>query len=326
MKKILYFLVFLSLFLTGCSNNSNIIDNITTDESGTNEEAKSNLNIAVIYFSATNNTENVATIISNYLDCELFEIVPSIPYTSADLNYNNSDCRANQEQNNPNSRPEITNSIVVEKYNTIFIGYPIWWGKLPKIIHTFFDDYDLCEYTIIPFCTSGGSSIQTSVSEIKNLEPIANVLDGRRFSSNISNEEVIEWLKSLDLNVKEENIDMKIEIIIDDVSMIATLDDNPSAKEFYEHIKENNLTLKLEEYGGFEYVGPLGFSLTRNDESINTNPGDIILYNGNQISIMYGSNSWSYTKLGKIDTKFINNLNEIFKNSDVVITIKVMEG
>ena len=63
MKKILYFLVFLSLFLTGCSNNSNIIDNITTDESGTNEEAKSNLNIAVIYFSATNNTENVATII-----------------------------------------------------------------------------------------------------------------------------------------------------------------------------------------------------------------------------------------------------------------------
>ena len=84
--------------------------------------------------------------------------------------------------------------------------------------------------------------------------------------------------------------------------------------------------MKLEEYGEFEYVGPLGFSLTRNDELINTNPGDIILYNGNQISIMYGSNSWSYTKLGKIDTKFINNLNEIFKNSDVVITIKVMEG
>ena len=238
MKKILYFLVFLSLFLTGCSNNSNIIDNITTDESGTNEEVKSNLNIAVIYFSATNNTENVATIISSYLDCELFEIVPTIPYTSADLNYNNSDCRANQEQNNPNSRPEITNSIVVEKYNTIFIGYPIWWGKLPKIIYTFFESCDLSEYTIIPFCTSGGSSIQTSVSEIKNLEPKANVLDGRRFSSNISNEEVIEWLKSLDLNVKEENIDMKIEIIIDDVSIIATLDDNPSAKEFYEHIKK----------------------------------------------------------------------------------------
>lgn len=119
---------------------------------------------------------------------------------------------------------------------------------------------------------------------------------------------------------------MKIEIVLNDISMIATLDDNPSAKEFYEYIKENNLTLKLEEYGGFEYVGPLGFSLTRNDESINTKPGDIILYNGNQISIMYGSNSWSYTKLGKIDTKFINNLNEIFKNSDVVITIKVMEG
>lgn len=96
MKKILYFLVFY-LFLTGCSNNSNTTDSSITGESGTNEETKSNLNIAVIYFSATNNTENAATIISNYLDCELIEIIPSIPYTNEDLNYNNSDCRANQE-------------------------------------------------------------------------------------------------------------------------------------------------------------------------------------------------------------------------------------
>lgn len=90
MKKILYFILFISIFLTGCSDNSNITDSSITGESGTNEEVKSNLNIAVIYFSATNNTENVATIISSYLDCELIEIVPSIPYTSEDLNYNNS--------------------------------------------------------------------------------------------------------------------------------------------------------------------------------------------------------------------------------------------
>lgn len=328
MKKVLYVLLFLSIFLTGCSNNLNIIDNTTTGESGTNgnEELKSDLNIAVIYFSATNNTENVATTLSSYLDCDLIEIIPSIPYTSADLNYNNSDCRANQEQNNPNSRPEITNSIYVEKYNTIFIGYPIWWGKLPKIIYTFFDSSDLSEYTIIPFCTSGGSSIQTSELEIKNLEPKANVLDGRRFSSIVSNEEVIEWVKSLDLNVNEENIDMKIEIVLGDVSMIASLDDNPSAKEFYEHIKEKNLTLKLEEYGGFEYVGPLGFSLTRNDESINTKPGDIILYNGNQISIMYGSNSWSYTKLGKIDSEYLDNLKQILGNKDITISINLINN
>ena len=98
---------------------------------------------------------------------------------------------------------------------------------------------------------------------------------------------------------------MKIEIIIDDVSMIATLDDNPSAKEFYEHIKENNLTLKLEEYGGFEYVGPLGFSLTRNDESINTKPGDIILYNGNQISITYMKNNLFILKKETSSEKFL---------------------
>ena len=191
MKKILYVLLLISLFLTGCTN--------TTDESGTNEEVKSNSNIAVIYFSATNNTENVATIISSYLDCELIEIVPSIPYTSADLDSNDFYSRAN----------EIKNSIAVEKYNTIFIGYPIWWVKLPKIMYTFFESYDLSEYTIIPFCTSEASDIQTSVSEIKKLEPKAKVLDGRRFSQDVSNQEVIEWVKTLDLDVNEENIAMK---------------------------------------------------------------------------------------------------------------------
>ena len=201
MKKILYVLLLISLFLTGCTN--------TTDESGMNEEVKSNSNIAVIYFSATNNTENVATIISSYLDCELIEIVPSIPYTSADLDSYDSYSRANQEQYDPNSRPEIKNSIAVEKYNTIFIGYPIWWVKLPKIMYTFFESYDLSEYTIIPFCTSEASDIQTSVSEIKKLEPKAKVLDGRRFSQDVSNQEVIEWVKTLDLDVNEENIAMK---------------------------------------------------------------------------------------------------------------------
>ena len=201
MKKILYVLLLISLFLTGCSN--------TTDESGTNEEVKSNSNIAVIYFSATNNTENVATIISNYIDCELIEIIPTIPYTSEDLDSSDYYSRANQEQYNPNSRPEIKNSIAVEKYNTIFIGYPIWWLKLPKIMYTFFESCDLSEYTIIPFCTSEASDIETSVSEIKKLEPKAKVLDGRRFSQDVSNKEVIEWVKTLDLDVNEEKIAMK---------------------------------------------------------------------------------------------------------------------
>lgn len=321
MKKILYVLIFLSLFLIGCSNHSNITDTTTTDDLSTNgnEEIKADSNTAVIYFSATNNTEIVATSISDYLDCDLIEIVPSIPYTSADLNYSNNHCRANQEQNNPDSRPEIANSISVLNYDTIFIGYPIWWGKLPKIIYTFFDSLDLNDYTIIPFCTSGSSGIQTSVSEIKELEPNANVLDGKRFSSNVSDKEVIEWIESLDLNVKDENIYMKIEIVLGDVIITATLDDNPSAKELYNYIKEQSLTLKLEEYGGFEYVGPLGFNLTRNDKKINTKPGDIILYNGNQISIMYGFNTWSYTMLGKIDSKYLDNLQHILENQDIVI-------
>lgn len=325
MKKIVYLLLFVSFLLLGCSKTTTKATPDVPNPNG-NEGTKENSNIAVIYFSATNTTEKVATYISNHLDCDLIEIIPSNPYTTSDLDYNKNDSRANLEQNNPDSRPKIANSISGEKYDTFFIGYPIWWGKLPKILYTFFDTYDLSNYTIIPFCTSGGSGIQTSVSEIKNLEGNATVLDGKRFSSNATDKEILEWIQSISLSIKEEEIKaMKIEILLDNASFIATLEDNASAKELYEHIKENPLTLNLEEYGGFEKVGPLGFSLPRNDTSIDAKPGDIVLYNGNQISIFYGSNSWNYTLLGRIDSKYLNDLGKILSNSNSTVTIKMLK-
>lgn len=159
MKKIFVFIVllFTIFFVSGCSSNSNV------------EPGKSK--ILVVYFSCTNNTEEIASKIVDVLNCDKFEITPKNPYTSDDLNYNNSSCRANLEQNDDFSRPEINNVLSnVDEYSTIFIGFPIWWGKMPKIMYTFFETYNFDNKTLVPFCTSGGSGISTSVSEVKNLE------------------------------------------------------------------------------------------------------------------------------------------------------------
>lgn len=188
MKKFFWFfnLILSSFLLLSCnSNNGN---------STTNNKIETN-NILIVYFSCSNNTEAIAYKIQNNLQSNIFEIIPLDPYTEEDLNYNDDSCRANQEQNDDNCRPQISNPIVdFNQYNSFFIGYPIWWGKLPKIMYTFFETYDFSDKNIIPFCTSGGSGITTSVNEIKQLEPNSNVDNGKRFSSSDSQETINQWL------------------------------------------------------------------------------------------------------------------------------------
>lgn len=153
----------------------------------------------VAYFSATGNTKNVAEHLESALGAGLYEIVPEQACSSADLDYN-SDCRANREQNDPSARPAISGEdIAPEDYDVIFLGYPIWWGKAPKIICTFLERYDFTGKTIVPFCTSGSSGIGGSLSEIQALAPSADWLDGQRFSGSASLTEVQNWVEELNL-------------------------------------------------------------------------------------------------------------------------------
>lgn len=139
--------------------------------------------ILVAYFSCTGNTKAVAEKIAEITGGELYEIVPAEPYTSADLNYNDDNCRANREMNDPSSRPAIgSGEIDISAYDTVILGYPIWWGTCPRIIGTFLDTYDLSGKTVLPFCTSGGSGVSESVSDIKAVEPGADVREGLRVS------------------------------------------------------------------------------------------------------------------------------------------------
>ena len=158
--------------------------------------------VLMAYFSATGNTENIAEHLVSILDADLYEIVPEVPYTSEDLNYSNSDCRANQEQNDPTARPAISGSVEnLEDYEVIFLGYPIWWGDAPKILSTFLETYEFGGKTIVPFCTSGSSSIGGSVSDLEALTDGATWLEGQRFSGSASQETVSQWVDSLGLDL-----------------------------------------------------------------------------------------------------------------------------
>ena len=156
--------------------------------------------VLVAYFSATGNTRPVAEKAAEVTGGGLFEIVPAQPYTAADLNYN-TDCRANAEQNDPDARPAIAGAVEdMEQYDAVLIGYPIWWGRAPKIIHTFLETYDLSGKTIAAFCTSGSSPHEDA--SIRGYEPDAAWLEGRRFSGT---SQVENWINGLDLPKSEED-------------------------------------------------------------------------------------------------------------------------
>lgn len=154
----------------------------------------------VAYFSATGRTRQIAEMTADVLGADLYEIVPVIPYTADDLNYNNSSSRANKEQNDTAAHPEILgNAPSMKSYDVVFLGYPIWHGQAPRIISTFLENSDFSGKTIIPFCTSHSSGIGSSDTNLHSLAANANWLSGERFAAGTSRNMIEEWIGGLDL-------------------------------------------------------------------------------------------------------------------------------
>ena len=117
----------------------------------------------------------------------------------------------------------------------------------------------------------------------------------------------------------DDSMDDLVKVKINDEVFDVKLENNSATQEFIKELKKGNITVNASEYGGFEKVGDLGFSLPTSDENIGTSPGDIVLYQGDKISLFYGSHSWSYTKLGKIDNVDSNKLKEVLGSGDVTL-------
>lgn len=149
----------------------------------------------VAYFSASGVTAEAAKNLAKAADADLYEIKPKIPYTQADLDWTNKKSRSSLEMNDPNSRPAIAGKVPdMESYDTIFVGFPIWWYVAPTIINTFFESYDLSGKTIIPFATSGGSGIGKTNENLLPSCQGATLLQGKMLNGRLSESELKKWL------------------------------------------------------------------------------------------------------------------------------------
>ena len=157
-----------------------------------------NDSVLVVFFSATGTTKGVAEKIAAIENADLYEIKAKQEYTSADLNWNDSGSRSTKEQNDKSVRPEIGGeSVSLEGYDKIYIGFPIWWGEEPRIMDTFVESHSFDGVTVIPFCTSASSGIGRSGQNLADNAKSGSWLDGKRFAGNVSESELRSWIESL---------------------------------------------------------------------------------------------------------------------------------
>lgn len=137
--------------------------------------------VLVCFYSASGVTKRKASVLAKEVNGDLYEIIPKQIYTNEDLDWTNNLSRSSIEIKDEKLRPEIENiDIDIDSYDTIYIGYPIWWGIAPNVIKTFLDNIDLSNKKIITFCTSGGSGLAPSTEDLKKTYPTANIENGRR--------------------------------------------------------------------------------------------------------------------------------------------------
>ena len=291
-KIILSVFAFIVLFtLTGCGSKKET----------SKTEVKTNNNSVVLYFSATGTTKKIAERISRELNSDIIEIIPKEEYKEEDLDYN-SDCRANREQNDSSARPEIKNKIDISKYDTVYLGYPIWWGMNPKIILTLLDSYDFTGKTIIPFCTSGSTDISGSVEALRQYNPKLSIKDGKRFAANSSEAEIIDFIDRNKIDKETSNKETsKMKVTIDGKEYTLNLENNDAAKKL---VQLAPLEVTMEELNGNEKYIYLSSNFPVDSyKPGNIKQGDVMLFDTSCLVIFYKTfdTPYSYTKIGHID-------------------------
>ena len=281
-----------------------------------NEEGNvdgANRRYLVLYCSRTGNTERMAQTIQSTLDCDMIEVVPETPY---DDDYNAMLERARTELAaiGQGTYPAISTSIEnFEDYDIVFVGYPVWYGHMATPMQTFLHNHAnlLSGKRIALFASSGSSGISTSERDAASLVPDATFEESMLLTSSTLGDmdsRIPAWLEELGAS-REESGDgdtpvtgNSIRLTLDNGTIFtATLAENSSAEALKALLAEGDLTIEMSDYGNMEKVGGLGFSLPRHDVRTVTGPGDMVLYQGNSLVIFYGTNTWSYTPLGKVE-------------------------
>ncbi|MFA6779903.1 MAG: flavodoxin [Paludibacteraceae bacterium] len=318
------FLSFIFCFLLAPSSCAADNETESEMEPGRAEENVSSKKTIVVYFSQTEHTKAIAEHISEVVDADTWRIEALVPYTQADIDYGNSSSRTSVEQNDESARPKIKDTRSnLDGYDVVYLGYPIWWGIAPRIILTFLESCDLSGKIVIPFCTSASSGIGTSDTQLHAFAPNATWMPGRRFAVGSSLETVRGWVNSVH---PEKSGAYSMNLFVNGHKLTASMSSNSSASALRDLLEKGDLTILMSDYGGFEKVGPLGASLPANDEYITTEPGDIILYQGDKITLYYDVNAWNFTRLGKIDGVEGIDLKPILGDGGVTVVLSLNDN
>lgn len=182
------------------AENSQTAENTSTAE--TDSSGTEGSSVLIVYYSATGNTKTIANYIADATGGDLFELEPVEPYTDEDLNYNDPDSRVSREHDDESLRDVELVSATVDNfanYDEILIGYPVWWGMAAWPVNQFIKNNDFTGKTVIPFCTSASSGLGNSGNLLEEMAGTGDWQEGKRFSSNASDEEIQDWVKSLNL-------------------------------------------------------------------------------------------------------------------------------
>ena len=333
-------LIIASLLFTFCSSkdekpeNSLLPDNKQTEEpqpENPNTETN-NDKILIVFYSYTGNCKDIATLLSSLLNPDIVEVTPAekgLKY-EAD-NY----ALGTQLLNKIKSAPDDVNSYPsidpltadLSLYGNVIVVTPLWWSQMSAIMQSYlFRNADAFKdkktALIVSSHSSGISGVET---DAKRLLPQTSWLGKSLWINNSNRNQLSSLLENwiTESNLKKSSNTMKINITIGDKTMSATLENNSSSKALYDALQQSAIIYEAHDYGDFEKVGDLGQTFPKNDKNITTQPGDIILYQGNNLCLYYGENTWNFTKIGTIDNATQQSVKDFVKAGNGNVTIKL---
>ena len=318
-----------AMLLTCCSSESEV-----------NAETQANANMGktlIVYYSYTGNCKAIVNSLAAQISADQLEIQPAEKGLKYEANnYALGTQLLNAIKANPNgasSYPAIDPvTVSLDDYQNVIIVTPLWWSQMAAIMQTYLfqNSAKLAGKTVAMIVSSHSSGISGVVADARRLLPDATWAGDALWinASNHSNRNSLieNWLPTQNFQTTS-NMAQVMNITIGGVTKAATLVDNAATQELVARLQDTPVTVTLNASGGFEIWGALGFSLPTSNEQVNAQPGDIVLYNGSNICMFYGTNSWSYTRLGKIDGLTESELRTFLKagESNISVTLSVSD-
>ena len=288
----------------------------------------------VAYYSYTGNVAAIVDELKGKIEADIVEIQSAeegLKY-EAD-NYKIGSALISAIRENPDkaeSYPEIKPlNVDFGLYDNIIVATPLWWSNMAAPMQTFLfaNGAEMAGKNIALIVSSASSGISSVVADAKLLISNGKFVGEPLWINNKNRSDMptllANWTKTLDF---KSNMTEKLYITIGSVTLTASLAENAATQALVAALRESPITYCATDYGSFEKVGPLGRSLPTDNEQTTTEPGDIVLYNGSQIVIFYGSNSWDYTRLGKIDNATQQELKAALGEGDCTITLSLSAG